>query len=92
MRNMVLSIETDAVFDQEVEASQISAAVKSVSQLIQDAFQIVSAQPALLPLYQLMAEALTASMPKSRSFESVLSKVFDDVARDLAQPEASSSN
>ena len=92
MRNMVLSIETDAVFDQESEASQISAAVKSVSQLIQDAFQIVSAQPALLPLYQLMAEALTASMPKSRSFESVLSKVFDDVARDLAQPEASSSN
>ena len=60
--------------------------------MIATALPIVSQQPKLLPLYQQMASALCASLPKGRIFENVLEKVFADVAAEFAEPEAKEPN
>ena len=84
VRNMVLSVETDMVFDQEAEALKVTSAVQTIAKLIQDAFQLVSLQPKLLKLYQKMVESVVATMPKGRAFSAVIGQCFDDIAKELA--------
>ena len=82
VRNMVLSVETDMVFDQEAEALKVTSAVQAIAKLIQDAFQLVSLQPKLLKLYQKMVESVVATMPKGRAFSAVIGQCFDDIAKE----------
>ncbi len=83
MRGMSLSVETECVFDFQEENSRVVSTVQTVSKMIADAFQLVSAQPLLLPLYRQMIGAVVAGLPHSRPFEGVLEKVFNSIERDL---------
>ena len=84
VRNMVLSVETDMVFDQEAEALKVTSAVQTIAKLIQDAFQLVSLQPKLLKNKKKMVESVVATMPKGRAFSAVIGQCFDDIAKELA--------
>ena len=83
MRDMVLSVETDAVFNQAAEEAKVVSTVETVHKLIQGAFQLVSLQPKLLPMYQKMIAAVVASMPNARGFESVVENCFAQIKSEL---------
>ena len=87
MLGMVLSVETDAVFNQEQETEQVTKTTQTIIKMIADAFQVVSAQPALLPLYRQMIETVAATMPRSRPFEAVIEQCFAKVEVELNKPE-----
>ena len=87
MREMVLSVETDAVFNQEEEAARNLQAVQSIAGLVSGAFQLVSVQPALLPLYRQMIETVAATTARARPFESVIGRVFAKIEDELGRPE-----
>ena len=87
MRNMILSVETDAVFDQELETQKTLETTQNICTMISTAFQTVSMQPALLPLYRQMIEAVAATMPRSRPFEAVIEQVFSKVEQELNKPD-----
>lgn len=87
MLGMVLSVETDAVFNQEQEAEQVTKTTQTIIKMIADAFQVVSAQPALLPLYRQMIETVAATMPRSRPFEAVIEQSFAKIEVELNKPE-----
>lgn len=86
MRGMALGIETDTVFNQEMENEKLLQGIKVINEMVTSAFEKVSSQPALLPLYRQMIEALAASMPKARQFEAILDEVFQKISDDFAQP------
>ena len=86
MRGMSLNIETECVFNQQEQNAQNLEAVQTVSKLISDAFQIVSVQPLLLPLYRQMAETVISGMSRARAFEPVFEQVFNQIQKQLAQP------
>ncbi len=87
MRGMVLGIETDTVINQEEENAKVMNGINAVNGLIASAFDKVSSQPALLPLYKQMIHVVVSSLPKARQFEGVLDMVFDEVERELNKPE-----
>lgn len=86
-RNLIIGIETDTSFNQDNVAEKTLEAVKIVNDFVTQAFQVVSAQPALLPLYKQMIESAIITLPTTRQFEAVLDEVFNKIAQDLAQPE-----
>lgn len=86
LRGMVLGIETDTVFNPDGESEKILTAVKTINELVTSAFDKVSAQPALLPLYAQLIGALVAAMPKARQFETVLESTFKKIETELSQP------
>lgn len=86
MRDMVLNVETECVFNQQEESAKTLEAVQTVTKMISEAFQLVSAQPLLLPLYRQMVEAVIAGMPRSRPFEAVLENVFTSIGQELSRP------
>lgn len=92
MRGMCLEIESDNVFNAEEEAQKTLNGVQALNELIGAALPTVSQQPLLLPLYRRMVEAVCASLPKARPFETVIAKVFADVAEDLSKTEAPEPN
>lgn len=87
MRGMLLEVETDNVFNADEEAVKTLNGVKTLGDLINAALPVVSQQPLLLPLYRAMIEAVCVSLPQARSFENVLEKVFNDISKDLNEPE-----
>lgn len=86
-RNLIVGIETDTSFNQENEAEKTLEAVKIVNDMVTQAFQFVSAQPALLPLYKQMIESVVVTLPTTRQFETVIDEVFNHIAQELAQPD-----
>lgn len=86
-RNLIVGIETDTSFNQDNEAEKTLEAVKIVNDMVTQAFQFVSAQPALLPLYKQMIESVVVTLPTTRQFETVIDEVFNHIAQELAQPE-----
>ena len=50
-----------------------------------EAFELVSLQPALLPLYRQMISTLVSTMPSSRQYEPVIEKVFEKIDETLHQ-------
>ena len=86
MRGMMLSVETEEVYNQEQEAQKTIEATQTVTKMISEAFQLVSAQPLLLPLYRQMVNAVVATIPRSRPFEAVIEKVFSAIEQQLNQP------
>lgn len=86
LRGMALRVESDAVFNQEEEAQKVINGVTTINTMIQEAFMSVSQQPLLLPLYKTMIEAVVASMPRARMFESVIEQTFNQIAEELKRP------
>lgn len=92
IRNLTLGIETDTSFMQSEEAEQTMNAVKTVHEMITAAFQVVSAQPALLPLYKQMIESVVVTLPNTRQFTAAIDETFARIEADLAQPEQEQPN
>lgn len=86
MRGMVLGIETDTSFNQSDEAKKVNDAVTLLHTMITNAFQVVSAQPLLLPLYRQMIETIAITLPNARQYEPVIEEVFGRIQEQLSQP------
>ena len=87
LRDMVLHIESDNIFNLKEENNELQKGVAAVNDLITAALPVVSQQPLLLPLYRQMISAVCGSLPKARMFETVLEKVFADIEAELNRPE-----
>lgn len=88
LRGMMFSVETCTVLNQTEENAATLAAVESIGRMVREALTTVSQQPKLLPLYKSMVEAVTATMPRARCFETVLEKVFGSIEQELSSPPA----
>ena len=87
LRGMVIDLETDGCFNLEQEEERTLKVLKNVHELINQAFNIVSQQPALLPLYRQMLESAVATMPKARQFSLIMDTVFNRIEQELNKPE-----
>lgn len=88
LRGMMFSVETCTVLNQTEENKATLAAVESIGRMVREALATVSQQPKLLPLYKSMTEAVVATMPRARCFETVLEKVFNSIEKELSAPPA----
>lgn len=86
-RNLIVGIETDTTFNEDNTQASTLEAVRIVNDMVTQAFQFVSAQPALLPLYKQMIQSVITTLPNTRQFEPVIDEVFSRIAAELAQPE-----
>lgn len=87
LRNLTLGIETDTSFIQSEEAEQTTTAVKLINDMVNQSFVAISQQPALLPLYKQMIEAVVVTLPSARQFTTAIDETFKRIEADLAQPE-----
>jgi hypothetical protein len=72
---------------QDEEAEKTLNAVKVIQEMITAAFQVVSAQPALLPLYKQMIDSVVVTLPNTRQFSAAIDATFARIEAELAQPE-----
>ena len=79
LRGMVFSVETESVFNREEESGKVQTAVKVINEMITAAMSMVDAQILLLPLYKLMISAVVDTLPRGRTFETTMEKVFADI-------------
>ncbi len=86
LNGLALGIETDTAFNQDAEAQKAMETVKAVNDMIKIAFEVISAQPLLLPLYKQMMISVVATLPNARQFESVIEQTFAKIGRQLSQP------
>jgi hypothetical protein len=86
IRNLTLGIETDTSFMQDEEADKTLNAVKVIQEMITAAFQTVSAQPALLPLYKQMIDSVVVTLPNTRQFSMAIDEAIGRIEAELAQP------
>lgn len=86
MRNMLLGVETDTTFNQAENIEQTLSTIKNINDMITQAFQIVSAQPALLPLYRKMIETAVVALPNARQYEPIIEDTFNKIQQELSQP------
>lgn len=86
LRNLTLGIETDTSFMQSEEAEKTMNAVKNIHEMITAAFQVVSAQPALLALYKQMLTSVVVTLPNTRQFTAAIDETFMKIEKELAQP------
>ncbi|MDO4161872.1 MAG: hypothetical protein Q4D80_02560 [Pseudomonadota bacterium] len=87
LRDMVIDLETDGCFEQDKNEEKVLNVLQYINQMINQAFGVVSQQPALLPLYRRMMETAVASLSNARQFDDVLSSVFDKIDTILNEPE-----
>lgn len=86
LSGMALGIETDTAFNQDAEAQKAMETVKAINDMIKISFEVVSAQPLLLPLYKQMMISVVATLPNARQFESVIEQTFAQIGNQLSQP------
>jgi hypothetical protein len=87
IRNLTLGIETNTSFMQDEEADKTLNAVKTIHEMITSAFQVVSAQPALLALYKQMIDSVVVTLPNTRQFSTAIDETFARIEAELAQPD-----
>lgn len=92
MRGMVLGIETDTSFNQSEDMEKISQAIELIHTMIINAFQVVSMQPLLLPLYRQMIETVVVTLPNARQYEPVIEQAFSQIQQQLSQPQPEQPN
>ncbi len=83
LRNMVLSIETEAFFNPEGEAYKTVQAVETISKLLNQGILNVSKEPNLLPLYKEMISQVSSCLPHARQFENVIEQSFSTIQKAL---------
>lgn len=86
LSGMALGIETDTAFNQDAEAQKAMETVKAINDMVKIAFEVISAQPLLLPLYKQMMISVVATLPNARQFESVIEQTFAKIGSQLSQP------
>ena len=86
-RNLLIGIETDTSFNQEEVGRKTIEAVQVVNEMVTQAFQFISAQPLLLPLYKQMVQSVVSTLPNTRQFEPVIEDVFNKITAELQQPD-----
>lgn len=91
LRNMVLSIETEAFFKPEDEAKKITQAVDTISKLITQGIGAVANEHNLLPLYKEMILQTVNALPHARQFENVIEQSFTNIAKALEKEETETS-
>jgi len=87
-RNLIVGVETDTSFNQDEIGQKTIEAVQIINNMVTQAFEFVSAQPLLLPLYKQMVQSVVATLPNTRQFEPVIDEVFNGISQQLAQPSA----
>ncbi len=87
LRDMVIELETDGSFDIDKQEENVLQVLSHIHEMINQAFGIVSQQPALLPLYRQMIESAAATLSNARQFENVLEQVFDKISVELNAPD-----
>lgn len=92
MRGMILGIETDTSFNQSEDMEKINNAITLIHTMIINAFQVVSVQPLLLPLYRQMIETVVVTLPDARQYEPVIEEAFSKIQQQLSQPQPEQPN
>lgn len=92
MRGMILGIETDTSFNQSEDMEKTGRAIELINTMIINAFQVISAQPLLLPLYRQMIETVVVTLPNARQYEPVIEQVFNQIQAQLSQPQPEQPN
>ena len=87
IRNLLLGIETDVSFTQSGEAEKAMNAVKTIHELVTSSFEVISAQPALLPLYKQMVQSVVVTLPNTRQFTAAIDETFSRIEAELSQPD-----
>ena len=87
IRNLALGIETDTSFEQSGEAEKTMSAVKTIHEMITSSFEVVSTQPALLPLYKQLVQSIVVTLPNTRQFTAAIDATFAQIEAELAQPD-----
>ena len=87
LRQMVIDLETDCCYDQDAAVARILNTLSNINEMIAKSFDVVSKQPALLPLYRQMIESAVATMPNARQFDAAMLKAFDDIETEFKQPD-----
>lgn len=87
IRNLLLGIETDVSFTQSGEAEKALNAVKTIHELVTSSFEVISAQPALLPLYKQIVQSVVVTLPNTRQFTAAIDETFARIEAELAQPD-----
>lgn len=87
LRSMVIDLETDGCYDLEQEEERTLKVLRHINEIINMAFDIVSKQPALLPLYKQMLESAAATMPKARQFDAIMDTAFKKIDEELNAPD-----
>ena len=92
LRNLTLGIETDTSFMQSEEMAKTTEAVKIINDMVNQSFAAISAQPALLPLYKQMIEAVVVTLPSARQFATAIEESFKRIEAELNQPDEEQPN
>ena len=92
LRNLTLGIETDTSFMQSQELEKTTEAVKLINDMVNQSFQTISAQPALLGLYKQMIETMVATLPSARQFATAVEETFKRIEQELSQPQPEQPN
>lgn len=87
LRSMIIDLETDGCYDLEREEERTLNVLRHINEIINMSFDIVSKQPALLPLYKQMLESAVATMPKARQFDAIMDAAFKKIEKELNEPE-----
>ena len=87
LRGLILGIETDTTFNQSQSIEQTQTAIKAINETMNIAFNAVTEQPLLLPLYKQMIGSIISQLPNARQFESTIDDVFNKIAKDLQESE-----
>lgn len=87
IRNLLLGIETDVSFTQSGEAEKTMSAVKTIHEMITSSFEVISAQPALLPLYKQMVQSVVVTLPNTRQFTAAIDETFARIEAELSRPD-----
>ena len=85
LRNLTLGIETDVGYSQSEEALKANGAVVKIHQMVMGAFNVISAQPLLLPLYKQMIESMAVTLPQARQFSGVIDNVFEEIQHEFSK-------
>ena len=92
LRNLTLGVETDTSFMQSEEMAKTTEAVKIINDMVNQSFAAISAQPALLPLYKQMIEAMVVTLPSARQFATAIEESFKRIEAELNQPDEEQPN
>jgi len=87
LRGMILGVDTDTAFINEEKSIGVQNTIGAIHQTIVGAFEAVSNQPLLLPVYRQMIENLTATLPNARIYGPVLQRAFSLIEEDLNRKE-----
>lgn len=87
LRSMVIDLETDGCYNKDAAEQKILNTLTNINAMIGASFNVVSNQPALLPLYRQMIESAVATMPNARQFDEVMNEAFNAIENEFNKPD-----